>query len=323
MNKSFTVKSKTYLLLLQLCFILPVLRAQDSNIVLKVPGAELHGSLRLAPGPKKGPVLLIISGSGPTDRDCNQKDMKSNAFLYLADSLAARGISSLRYDKRGIGSSTAIPVSERKMAIDTFAADALVWINLLLQDNRFSSVYVMGHSEGSLLGMLACQHAKKVAGMISVSGPGYPVDQKLREQLDYLPESNKKEVFDMIAQLKKGDTLSSVPPMYYMLFRPSVQPFLISFLKYDPAKEAARLKIPLLVIQGTNDIQVNEKDAMALAKAGRKSTLVLVRGMNHVLKSCPDCSRQKNIATYSDPSRPVMTELVEAITAFCIHGKGK
>jgi hypothetical protein len=105
-------------------------------------------------------------------------------------------------------------------------------------------------------------------------------------------------------------------PALLTLFRPQVQDFLIDMFKRDPAKLAASLKVPLLVVQGERDIQVSTTDAKDIAAAQPKTKLVLIPAMNHVLKDVASDDRAANVATYADPSIPVDRELVDAVVAF-------
>jgi pimeloyl-ACP methyl ester carboxylesterase len=123
----------------------------------------------------------------------------------------------------------------------------------------------------------------------------------------------------IIDQLAQGQTVSEDPPLLMSVFRPSVQPFLISYMKYDPQVEIAKLDMPVLIIQGTTDIQVTEKDARMLAAASPGAEMVLIEGMNHVLKEAvPD--RAANLQTYNQPDLPLKPELVEEIVGFVFTG---
>ena len=104
--------------------------------------------------------------------------------------------------------------------------------------------------------------------------------------------------------------------MLYSLFRPSVQPYLISWIKYDPQVEIKKLTIPVLIIQGTNDIQVSVNDAKLLAKAKPSAKLVLIKNMNHIFRTLESTDKAANAATYNDASLPISDELVTTITSF-------
>ena len=290
--------------------------ASATNTRLTTATGVLSGTLTVPNGVSTCPVVLIIAGSGPTDRDGNSKmGVKSNSYRILADSLLQYGIASLRYDKRGIGESAAAMAKEDDIRFTTMADDAAAWIALLKKDKRFKSIIVAGHSEGSLVGMLAAgqMNADKY---ISIAGVGWPAAETLKKQLAAQPKMVQDLCLPRLDTLASGKLLTNPPQMLYNLFRPSIQPYLISWFQYDPAKEIAKLKMPVLIINGTTDIQVSTDDAIRLHQASKQSVLVLVEGMSHLLKAAP-ADRAQNIALYNTtPHEPVMTQLVQAIVQF-------
>jgi pimeloyl-ACP methyl ester carboxylesterase len=279
----------------------------------------LHGTL-LVPNTKGNiPVGLIIAGSGPTDRNGNNAAMKSDYLKMLAEGLAAKGIATLRYDKRGIGQSSVVDENEESLVIEDFMNDAGIWVKILRRDTRFSRIVILGHSEGSLLGMIAARQYS-ADGFVSLAGAGRPIDQVLKEQLTANknnPESLIKNANDIIDTLKLGLRPKTVSPMLMSLFRPSVQPFLISWMKYDPAQEIHKLAIPTLIIQGTTDIQVSKADAVALHNASPKAKYVIIEGMNHVFRDAP-IERTENIKAYMDAGRPLNAVLLTALGEFIL-----
>jgi pimeloyl-ACP methyl ester carboxylesterase len=297
-----------------------MLTAQESPVTLETKSGSLHGTLMLpanASGPV--PVALIIAGSGPTDRDGNSPLLsgKNNGLKLVAEALAARGVASVRYDKRGIAGSLGAATKEADLTFTTYVDDAVDWLQWLRKDARFSRRIVVGHSEGSLIGMLAAQRSP-VSHVVSLAGAGRPIADVLDEQLSRgLPPALLTDARRILGELKAGRTVDSVPAPLMALFRPSVQPYMISWLPIDPAREAGRLTIPLLLIQGTTDVQVSVADAERLAKGNPRAVLELVDGMNHVLKEVRDASQQT--ASYSDPSLPLHPTLVEALSRFVGH----
>jgi len=259
----------------------------------------------------------LISGSGPTDRNGNTVGLPgpNNSLKLLAEALAQRGIASVRYDKRGVGGSRGALTSEVALRFDMLADDAAQWVRQMRLDHRFSSITVAGHSEGSLLGMLATERAKADA-YISLEGPGRSAMTVLHEQLTArAPAALAQQSDRIMAELSAGRTVDSVPPELAALFRPSVQPYLISWFKYDPAQELAKLTVPVLIVQGTTDIQVSVQDAHNLSTAVPRAQAVIIDGMNHVLKLVPpDMNAQ--MKSYSDPSLPVAPQLVDAVATF-------
>lgn len=292
--------------------------AADSDAILKTSTGNIYGTLTRPAGATPHPVVLIIAGSGPTDRDGNSPMLpgKNDTYKLLAAALAQRGIASLRYDKRGIAASAAAMVAEQDLRFDTYVDDAAAWIAKLRADKRFGKIAVAGHSEGSLIGMLAAQRAA-VDGYVSLEGAGRPAPTVLREQLKKnLPPELYAQADSIIASLQQGHTVADPPAALAALFRPSVQPYLISWFKYDPAAEIAKVSEPATIVQGTADVQVNMADAQALAKGDPRANLVVVEGMNHVLKYAPDTSSQAAIIKgYTDAALPVDPKAIDAVAA--------
>ena len=278
------------------------------------PAGTLKGTLLSFKGKKAVPLVLIISGSGPTDRNGNNPAMQNNSLKYLAESLARQGIASFRYDKRGVAESRNAMVKEDSLTFETYINDAVAWINFLKKDRRFSKIIVAGHSEGALIGMVAADktHAD---GYVSIAGAGKPAAQIIRTQLKSQPEAIRAEAGKILDSLQAGKLVAQPNPMFAALFRPNVQPYLVSWFKYDPAAEIKKLTVPVLIVQGTTDVQVGTDDAQTLAAAAPSATLVLVEGMNHILKEA-EADFQKNVATYNDPALPLKPELAAHLQGF-------
>jgi uncharacterized protein len=294
-------------------------KAQEEIAVLKTATGDIEGSLLLPEQKTVIPVVLIISGSGPTDRNGNQEEGTNNSLKFLAQEFQKNGIASLRYDKRGIGQSSDVSnKDEMELRFETYIDDVKAWIDHLSKDKRFSRIIVAGHSEGSMLGMIASVKNPKVSAYISIAGPGRPIDVVLKEQLSKVPEDIKLKMYGMIDKLKKGDTLSNVPPFFYALFRPSIQPYMISWMKYDPAIEIKKLKIPILILNGTTDVQVRVIDAETLAKAQPKAQLRIIKNMNHVLKTCDTLDKDIQKPIYDNPDLPLNAEFCKEITSFVL-----
>jgi pimeloyl-ACP methyl ester carboxylesterase len=266
------------------------------------------------------PVVLFIAGSGPTDRDGNNPMLpgKNDALKQLALALALRGIASVRYDKRGIAASSAAGPSEADLRFDTYVADAVDWVRKLRADQRFMRVTIAGHSEGSLVGMIAAVRAL-ADGYVSLEGAGRPAPVVLREQLDKqlagVPEL-RAQADHAIDELAAGRTVADPPAALAALFHTSVQPYLISWFKYDPAREIAAVRGRAAIVQGTADVQVTVADGDRLHAALPSASYVVVQGMNHVLKHAPDTSSTTAVlAGYTDPALPVEPAVVDAVVA--------
>jgi len=286
----------------------------ETKVILETKSGQIFGTLTTPKALTDIPVALIIAGSGPTDRDGNSSVLKSNAYKKLAYGLAENNIASLRYDKRGIAESKGALINESDIRFNDYVNDASEWIKSLKKDKRFTKIIVIGHSEGSLIGMLAANNADKY---ISIAGVGQTIDKTLKEQLSAQPKEIQDLSFPIIDSLKKEIMVQNVDPKVASLFRLSVQPYMISWLKYDPQIEIQKLTIPILIIQGTKDIQVTVEDAKRLSKANPKSQLVLIDKMNHIFVTV-EGDRQANIETYHNPSLPLADGLVKNITGFIL-----
>ncbi|QLE87859.1 alpha/beta hydrolase [Shewanella sp. Scap07] len=262
-------------------------------------------------------VALIIAGSGPTNRDGNNPTMINNSLKMLADELSKIGISSLRYDKRGIGKSKNAGLNESELRFENYINDASSWIEHLNNLKIFNKVVVIGHSEGSLIGMVASQQ-ENVDKFISIAGTGQPIDQTIREQLKGQSPVVVEQSTLILDKLLQGETVENVPPFLNSLFRPSVQPYMISWFKYDPQKEIAKLNKPVLIVQGSTDIQVSSMDADKLATANKMADKVVIQKMNHIFKEAT-LDRQSNFQTYNQPELPIKPELVKVIGEFVLH----
>jgi pimeloyl-ACP methyl ester carboxylesterase len=301
-------------LILLFLFIPLVSFGQEEEITLETKTGDIKGSLLIPSVLEKTAVVLIIAGSGPTDRNGNNPMMTNNSLKMLAKELQKNGIASVRYDKRGIGESKNSGLQEIDLRFEDYVQDVEGWIKLLKEDERFSNIIVLGHSEGSLIGMIA-SHKQEAKKFISVAGVGIPAGDILRKQLKGQPQFILDESLKIIEKLENGETVEKVSQMLYSLFRPSVQPYMISWFKYNPQIEIAKLNKPILIIQGTTDIQVSVSDADKLASANKKSQKQIIEGMNHILKEA-ELDRQKNIQTYSMPDLPLKKELIKFIVKF-------
>lgn len=303
------------LLILLLAMISPFAQSMtllNQTPVLEVPDGHLHGSLLLPKSDRPLPVALLIAGSGPTDRNGNNPMGHNDSLKRLAQGLAKQGIASLRYDKRGVGESLALAPDERDLSVETYVADAAAWIEKLQGDPRFSSVILIGHSEGALIASLAAAR-QPVAALITLAGSGRPIDDVLREQLQgRLPPALLASSHYLIDELRAGRTHQPVPEALEVLFRPSVQPYLISLFRQDPAQAFAQVDAPALIIQGTHDMQVGIEDARALQRSRPDAEMALISGMNHVLRIVP-AQPQQQLASYNEPDRPIARALTERI----------
>lgn len=287
-------------------------------IELETPTGTLHAALDL-PEESIGPVpvALILPGSGPTDADGNSPGARNDSLKQLGDELAKQGIACCRVHKRGIGPSREAGVKESGLRFETYVDDAILWITHLHADTRFSRVHLIGHSEGALIGILAAQ-TSKVASYVSISGTGLRASDLLREQLKpKLPPAFMQQAESILRQLEAGRLVESVPSELAVLFRPSVQPYLISWFNYDPALEIAKLdSVPTLIVQGSTDVQCSVDDAKRLSNGLKSAEKVIIPDMNHVLKHATTATLTAQLKTYTDPTLPLHEQLMPALTAF-------
>ncbi|HEY1653895.1 MAG TPA: alpha/beta hydrolase [Candidatus Tumulicola sp.] len=199
----------------------------ESDISLSTPTGTIFGTLTL-PATAPAPVVLIVAGSGPTDRNGNSSMLRTDTYRLLAEALATRAIGSVRYDKRGVGASSAAASAEKDLRFETYVGDAAGWLRQLRGDSRFTKIVLAGHSEGSLIGMLAVQKAPADA-FASLEGAGRPAPVVLSEQLK--PELSPElyaQADAIITQLQAGHPVAEMPSELTTLFRASVQPYLIT-----------------------------------------------------------------------------------------------
>jgi pimeloyl-ACP methyl ester carboxylesterase len=261
----------------------------------------------------KTKLVILIAGSGPTNRNGNSIiGGVNNSLKFLAEGLSKNGIAVFSYDKRGLNKVDGKAIDEKSVVFDDFINDAKDVIAYFKSQKKYSKIFIAGHSEGSLIGMVAANGNAK--GYISIAGPARPIDEILSEQIGKNSPFLKNAVDKDLAILKEGKTFENKNPMLESLFRESVQPYMISWMKYNPQDEIKKLKIPVLLLNGTKDLQVPQTDAELLHKANPKSELKIIENMNHVFKEIKN--DEDNLKSYSDPKLPVVPELINTITTF-------
>lgn len=289
----------------------------DQDVSIQSNNIKLYGSLMLPEKAKKEVVVLIISGAGATDRNGNSRFTQSNCLYQLAQSLAKKNIPSLRYDKRGIDRGTYNLSNESNLLFSQFIDDAISCIKYLQKRRKYKNVFVIGYSQGALVGAAACNQSN-VTGYISISGASKTGDEIIRKQLETLPQKELvQSALDILEGLKKGEERSDVPITLRSLFRPSIQPFLISWFNYKPIQEVGKIKVPILIINGDKDLQNSVDDATRLHQSNHLSELQIIEGMNHVLKDVGN-NIKLNHSSYNDPQRTLSTKLEKEIYSFII-----
>lgn len=268
------------------------------------------------------PIVVIVPGSGPTDRDGNNRGMESNALKFLARGLAGQNISSIRVDKRGMFASKDAG-DGNEVTVDIYAVDYRKWAEKATELSGQDCAFLLGHSEGGLMVSAAAAKQDNICGVITLAAPGRRLSDVLREQLTSNP-ANTPILDDAMTALKALENqekidVSGFHPALVGLFNPAIQGYLISLFSVDPAEVLASLDVPSLVVQGEHDIQVSADDARRLAeKSGAE--LVLLPGVNHVLKPAPE-ERMANILTYNSPTVPIDPLVTDTVAKFINKSK--
>jgi len=284
------------------------------------PFGPLAGTM-LSPEKLSGPIVLIIPGSGPTDRNGNGPlGLNASTYKLLANGLAARGIASVRIDKRGMFGSANAVSDPNDVTIADYAADIHSWVRTIRERTDAPCVWVMGHSEGGLAALFASRDDKEMCGLILVSTAGRPLGEVLKQQIQSQLAGTPllDQALAAIAMLEAGRQVdvSQLDSALLSLFNPAVQRFMISEFAIDPSELIAEYRKPILIVQGERDIQVTVEDARRLHAAAPASRLTLLPDTNHVLKEVKSSDRAANIATYGDPGLPLAPGVVGAIAGF-------
>jgi alpha/beta superfamily hydrolase len=286
------------------------------TIYIQSANIKLHTVLSRPEDKMNIPLAIIIAGSGPTDLNGNQPAMQNNSLRYLSDALNKNHIATLRFDKRAIAKSSFKGLKEADLRFEDYVNDVVALIEYF-KTRGYKNIYVIGHSEGSLIGMAALQHTKS-NGFVSIAGMGNPADRLLKKQLKpKLPAELYSQAESVIDSLKSGNLVKNFPLQLVSLFRPSVQPYLISWFKYDPAGLIKKLNCPVMILQGDKDIQVDIEEANILKSASKKGDLIIIKNMNHVLKIIAGDIKE-NMASYTNPDLPISKDLVDSIVKFII-----
>jgi pimeloyl-ACP methyl ester carboxylesterase len=301
---------------IMLCLLTLMVGLSAQEYEVQTDLGPMYGSL-LVPDNYVGglPLTIFIAGSGPTDRNGNQGGGGSNNLGLLADSLAELGIPTFRYDKRGSGKSSAAGLNEAEMIFENNVTDLQAWISKWQSDERFDGIVLAGHSEGALVATLAAQNDSSIVGLITLAGAGRPIDVVIMDQLKKQP-AFVYEAADTIFQKLRADLPFETPPFLYSLFRPSVLPYIKSWMALDPVAEMEKVKVPVLVIGGDADLQVWVEDTQKLSKCVKSGHTILYEGMNHVFRKVTTI--EDNYASYSTADRPLYPGLSSDIATWIL-----
>lgn len=292
-------------------------RLPSAEVGTKISSGNLNGLL-LDAG-EKSPVVIIVPGSGPTDLNGNSPlGVSANTYKHLAYSLLDKGISTVRVDKRGMFSSSNAG-DPNSVSVEIYANDYIRWSYSVREQLKRDSVYLLGHSEGALMvSAAAAKDSTALSGLILISGVGRPMDivvlEQLEQQITDFEVLNRAK--NILAELKSGRKVDveGLHPTLQVLFAPLTQDYIISILKYTPYQLVKSIDVDMLVIHGTNDLQVSTVDAEMLGTAGN-ARLLFLEGVNHVLKKSAK-NRKKNLRTYRKPNIPVSRTLINGVVSF-------
>lgn len=311
------------LLLVAALLAAPAARAQTGPVETEMtapgPNGPLAGTLIDLDG--KAPLIVIIPGSGPTDRNGdNRYGVAGGPYRQLATALGERGVATLRIDKRGMAGSRAAVADGNHVIMAEYAADVRAWVDMARKRTGRACVWVAGHSEGGLVTLIAAQHPDGICGIMLIAAAGRPLGTIMREQFRANPANapvleNLLQMVDALEAGRHADPTTLAQPLR-QLFPDSVQDFMIDQMRYDPPALAAKLHLPVLVVQGDDDVQIGVPDAKALAAAAPGAKLTIIPGMTHVLRIASGPGPAASIATYGNAALPVAPALVEAIAAF-------
>lgn len=285
----------------------------ESSLNIPTNSVTINGTLLTPVSVEKIELAILIPGSGPTDRDGNNVAMKNNSLKFLAEGLASNNIATYRFDKSVLSYSIADKEKISSLTFEVFIDEAKAVINHFKNTNNYSKIIIAGHSQGSLVGIIASEN--NIDGFISIAGAGRTIDEILVEQIEKQAPYLKDETVRVLTELKKGNTVEKVNPILSSLFNKTAQPFLISWIKYNPQNELKKLTIPILIINGTKDIQVNSSEAELLHASNSTSELILIENMNHIFKEIKG-DVNENMTSYANPDLPIMETLITSIVEF-------
>ncbi|MGJ8666672.1 MAG: alpha/beta hydrolase family protein [Patiriisocius sp.] len=305
------MKKIAFLILLNTLFIQAQTIKEDARDISVSP--LIDGTILTPKSEEKIPLVIIIGGSGPTDRNGNQQMMENNSLRFLAEGLYKNNIASFRYDKRIVKQMKNKTISEESTRFDYFIKDAVDVFNYFKKADAFSKIYILGHSQGSLVGMVAAQQGAD--GFISIAGAGQPIDEVIVDQLQNQAPGLTENARTAFAEMKQNGTTSNYSPGLASIFRPSIQPFINSWMKYNPQEEISKLNVPVFIINGDKDLQVQVSEAAQLQEAKLDAQFLIVPKMNHVLKEI-EGNDMENQKSYNDYKMPVAPALIEEIVRF-------
>ena len=301
-------------LVIFLLFIFSISVAQEVTYTSKEVTISKHinGTLLTSIDANKPDLAILIAGYGPTDKDGNQNFLKTNNIKKLAIGLTKNGIATFRYDKRIVKQIRQNNV-DKNLSFDDFVTDAIDVLDYFKNLNQYNKIYIVGHDQGSLIGMLAAKD--KADGFISIAGAGQTIDSVIIEQIEKTaPQftADTKRIFNI---LKSGKTTTDYPVALSSIFNIETQRFFMSWMKHNPVDIISTLNIPTLIINGTKDLQVSEAEALLLKEAAKDASIQIIKNMNHVMVTIAGDDLE-NSKSYNESQRPLADGLLEKIISF-------
>jgi esterase/lipase len=309
-----TLPSMKFKLFLTICLISIYTYSQEPTYTPKdiTINAFIDGTLLIPTDIERPNLAIIIAGSGPTDRNGNQNLLKNNSLKKLAEGLSKEGIATFRYDKRIVKQIRRNHV-DMNIKFDDFIIDAISILKHFKNSDAFNKVYIVGHSQGSLVGVVAAKQGAD--GFISLAGAGKPIDDVIIDQVTNTAPMFTDDTKRVFSIMKDGKTTTDYPRALESIFNLETQPFMMSWMSYNPQEEIRDLEIPVLIINGTKDLQVSEEEANLLHSANSNSTLKIIEKMNHILVPI-EGDTLENSKSYNETQRTVSEELIKTIVSF-------
>ncbi len=249
--------------------------SEEVSFSSKAPGVQLAGTLTLPKTSGKLPAAILISGSGPQDRDESLADHKP--FLVMADHLTRQGIAILRYDDRGTAKSTG---NFQGATTADFAEDTRGAVAYLKSrpDIDATKIFLIGHSEGGIIAPMVAAADPSLAGIVSLSGPTIPGERIIKRQTVDLARA---------AGLDEQKAQEAGATGYAQMMSQSlIDPWMAYFWKHDPAESWKKVQCPILALNGSLDMQVNaDENLAALQAANPKAIVKKLERLNHLFQT--------------------------------------
>ncbi len=293
-----------YLWMYLLSVLMTYAQIKSEEIIINNEGVELPGTLTCTK--EKSPLIIWIHGSGAVDR----KGGTPEYIEQFMREVIKHEIAFFSYDKRTVNPKNIVFFKEGVLFSD-FVSDAKRVIDYFKKKKQFSEIILIGHSQGSLIAMLASQNIDKY---ISLAGAGETIDKTLIKQLKKQSLEIAKIAEKHLKELKEKGSIKEVDPNLMMLFAPQNQPFFKEWMTFDPSEEIKKVVVPTLILNGDKDLQVKINDAEILKKAKPTSEISIIKNMNHVVKEIH--KNEDNLKSYYSKDFPISQELIKRIVLF-------